>query len=171
MKNNRINKALSVFALLGIVLLLSGCPYSGSVPIDNGTVMIPDNLSGLWIKPSDRNEDKPTTYLIKKTDKFHATASKIEYLDDEAEYDTTMYNLTLSDVSGDIFLNLREFGTTTYYYYKFLYDDKSKEVSLSGVSDYIKETFDSSSALKDFIARNKSLSFFYTNSTEKYVLK
>jgi|WetSurMetagenome_2_1015567.scaffolds.fasta_scaffold289021_2 hypothetical protein len=171
MKTNIFKNTIVSVALLGIVVLLSGCPFSGNVPIDNGTVAISDKLVGEWVKPGDRSEENPTTYLISKNDKYHATALKMEYSTTDTKYDTTIYNLTFSDVEGETFMNAQEKSSTTYYYYKFSLDQQSDEITLYEVSDYIKETFDKSKDLRDFIAKNKSLSFFFTNTTENYERK
>ena len=168
---NMLKNALIAISLTGFVLLFSGCPFSGSVPIDDGTVVVSDKLVGTWIKPGDVEEVDPTYFVTSKTDKYHLSALKIEYSTTDAEYDTTKYNLTLSNVAGDVFANVIESGTSTYYYYKFGFDESSNKITMNEVSDYIKETFDTSKSLKDFIAANKSLSFFFTNSTDTYIRK
>ncbi len=168
MRFNILRKILVSSGLLGIVVLLAGCPYSSSVPIDEGTVKIADNLIGKWIKSSDKDAENPTYFVISREDKTHATARKFEYSSTDTKYDTTTYHLTFSDVSGDIFMNAAEDGGSNYSLYKFVLDEQTQEVTTYEVSDYIKETFSSSRELKDFIIRNKSLSFFFTNSNDTY---
>jgi hypothetical protein len=169
MKTSLFQKVSGSLALLGIVILLSGCPFSGSVPIDEGTALIPDKILGTWVKVSDTSDANPTSYTITLKDKYHASISKFETGSEDSDDVVTNYDLTLSGVSGDLFMNVQESGSASYYYYKFNYDVNTDQISLSEVSDYIKETFDSSKALKDFIAKNKSLSFFYTNTTDTYI--
>jgi hypothetical protein len=169
MKSSLFQKAAGSLALLGIVILLSGCPFSGSVPIDNGTVPIPDKMLGTWIKVSDIDETEPTTFSITSEDKYHATVSKFEPGTDDSDDHLTYYDITLSNVDGDVFMNVKEAGSTSYYYYKYSYDANTDHLNLYEVSDYIKETFDTSKSLKGFIAKNKSLSFFFTNTTDTYL--
>ncbi|HNX43187.1 MAG TPA: hypothetical protein PLJ84_00060 [Bacteroidales bacterium] len=172
MKSKLIQKTGISMLLMGFVVLFSGCPFSGSVPIDNGTVAIADQLNGEWIKPTDLTEENPTTYMIRQgDDKYHAVAEKSEYSTDDAEYNTTVYNLTFSNVSGETFMSAQEAGTTTYYYYKFAFNKETKEISITEVSDYIKETFNTSEELKSFIANYKQLSFFFTNTTDTYQIR
>lgn len=171
MKTNLIQNVLGTITLLVIVILLTGCPFSGTIPIDEGTVVVPDDILGTWVKVSDTSETNPATYTISRKDKYHAEVSKFEPAENEADSHETFYGLTFSDVKGDVFLNVQEAGSSTFYYYKFHYDKEAMQISLFEVSDYIKESFDSSKDLKDFIIRNKSLSFFFTNTTETYIRK
>ena len=171
MKYNLFNKIATTLGLIAIVVLLAGCPFSSSVPIDEGTVKVSSDLVGEWISPGDKESANPTYFVITKDDKFHATARKIEYSSTDSSYSETIYHLTFSDVSGETFMNAVEEEGTTYNLYKFKFDEKTGEVSTSEVTDYIKETFSTSAELKDFIAKNKSNSYFFTNTNETYVRK
>ncbi len=68
-------------------------------------------------------------------------------------------------------MNAKEAGSDTYSLYNFNFDEKTGEIATSEVTDYIKETFSSSKDLKEFIAKNKSNSYFYTNTTDNYIRK
>jgi len=171
MKFNLFQKISSTFGLVAIVVLLSGCPFSSSVPIDEGTVKISPELVGEWMSPGDKESANPTYFVITKDDKFNATARKMEYSSSDSSYSETIYHLTFSDVNGETFMNAMEEEGTTYSLYKFKFDEKTAEVSTSEVTDYIKETFTTSKELKDFIAKNKSNSYFFTNTSDTYVRK
>ncbi len=175
MKLNFFQKALASAGLLAIVVLLAGCPYSSSVPIDEGTVKVPSDLPGQWMSESDKDSDEPvenpTYYVITKDDKFHATAKKMEYSSSDSSYSETVYHLTFSDVDGVVFMNAQEDKADTYSLYKFSFDNKANKINTSEVTDYIKETFNSSKELKDFITKNMSNSYFFTNTNETYVRK
>jgi len=171
MRFNLFQKVLMSSGLLAIVVLLAGCPYSSSVPIDDGTVKISSELVGNWVSTSDMESENPSYFVITKDDKFNATAKKMEYSSSDSSYSETIYHLTFSDVNGETFMNAREEEGTTYNLLKFNFDEKAGKISTSEVSDYIKETFNTSTELKDFIAKNKSNSYFFTNTTETYVRK
>lgn len=171
MRFNLFQKVLMSSGLLAIVVLLAGCPYSSSVPIDDGTVKISSDLVGQWMSTSEMESENPSYFVITKDDKFHATAKKMEYSSSDSSYSETIFHLTFSDVNGETFMNAMEEEGTTYNLLKFKFDEKTGEISTSEVSDYIKETFTTSAELKDFIAKNKSNSYFYTNTTETYVRK
>lgn len=171
MKLNLFQKVVSTIGLIAIVVLLAGCPFSSNVPIDEGTVKISPELVGEWISPADKESANPTYFVITKDDKFHATARKMEYSSSDSSYSETIYHLTFSDVNGETFMNAMEEEGTTYSLFKFKFDEKTGEASTSEVTDYIKETFSTSAELKDFIARNKSNSYFFTNTNDTYVRK
>ena len=171
MKLNIFQKILASASLFVFVLLLTGCPYSSSVPIDEGTVKVSDQLAGKWMSTADMESENPTYFEISKDDKFHATARKMEFSSSDSTYTATVYKLTFSDVNGETFMNAIEVDGSTYNLYKFSFDEKSGEINTSEVSDYIKETFSTSKELKDFIAKNKGNSYFFTNTIETYVRK
>jgi len=171
MKTNLFQKVIVSFGLMAIVVLLAGCPYSSSVPIDEGTVKVSSKLPGQWILSGDKDSENPTYYVITNDDKYHATAKKMEYSSSDSTYSETIYHLTFSDVGGEVFMNALEEGGTTYSLYKFSFDEDAGEIYTNEVTDYIKETFSSSTELKSFILKNKSNSYFFTNTNETYVRK
>ena len=70
------NKLFFSVAALLMVVLLTGCPYSSSVPIDEGTVKIPVELAGKWIAAEENESENPTFFVISIDDSYHATAKK-----------------------------------------------------------------------------------------------
>jgi hypothetical protein len=171
MRFNLFQKILVSAGLLAFVVLLAGCPYSSSVPIDEGTVKVPSELEGQWISVADTEAVNPNYFVITKDDKLKATVKKMEFSSSDSTYSTTTYHLTFSEVKDETFMNAIEEGGATYSLYKFRFDEKEGKIYTSEVTDYIKETFATSKELKDFIAKNKSNSYFFTNSDETYVRK
>jgi hypothetical protein len=171
MNFNPLQKVVVSACLFGFVLLLTGCPFSSSVPIDEGTVKVSSALAGEWVSVADTGAENPTYYIISKDDTYKATAKKMEFSSSDSIYNATVYHLTFSDVKGDTFMNALEDGGNTYFLFKFDFNEKTNEIVTSEVTDYIKETFNSSEELKDFIAKNKLNSYFYTNTTETYIRK
>ena len=169
MKFNIFQKTATTLGIITAVVLLAGCPYSSSVPVDEGTIKIDDKLAGQWISAADKETVNATYFVITKDDNFHATAIKKEFSSSDSTYNETIYHLTFSDVGGETFMNAMENEGTTYGLYKFKFDEKTGEVNTPEVTDYIKETFSSSADLKAFIAKNKSNSYFYTNTSDTYV--
>ena len=171
MRFNLLQKISATTGLLAIVVLLAGCPFSSSVPIDEGSVKVSSALVGEWMSAGDKETENPTYFIVTKDDNNHATAKKMEYSASDSSYNKTIYHLTFSDVNGETFMNAMEEEGTTYNLYKFRFDEQAGAVYTSEVTDYIKETFSTSAELKDFIAKNKSNSYFYTNTSETYVRK
>jgi len=171
MRFNVFQKVAASFGVMAMVILFAGCPYSSSVPVDEGTVKVADGLAGQWISTADTGLANPTYFVITKDDKFHVTAKKKEFSSTDSTYAETIYHLTFSDVDGETFMNAMEDQGTTYSLFKFKYDEKSGEITTSEVTDYIKEVFSTSKELKAFIAKNKSNSYFYTNTSDTYIRK
>lgn len=171
MKINVFQNVLVSVGLLAIVVFLTGCPYSSSFPIDEGTVKVSSALEGQWVSAADMESENPTYFVITKDDKFHATAKKTEFSSSDSTYSETIYQLTFSDVNGEVFMNVLELGGANYNLYKFRFDEKEGKIFTSEVTDYIKEKFGTSKELKDFIAKNMSNSYFFTNSDETYMRK
>jgi|GEM_PF-741372 len=171
MRFNLFQKITATIGLFTIVIVLAGCPFSSSVPIDEGTVKVSSGLVGEWVSTGDKESANATYFIVTKDDKLHATAKKKEYSSSDSSYSETIYHLTFSDVNGETFMNAIEEEGTTYNLYKFKFDEKAGEIYTSEVTDYIKETFSTSAELKDFIAKNKSNSYFFTNTSETYVRK
>lgn len=169
MKLSIFQKFFASLGLLGIILLLAGCPYSSSVPIDGGTIPVPKKLEGKWVKVSDKDSENPTYFEITKEENSKAIALKYEFSSSDSIYESTKYHLTFSDVSGEIFMNVMEDGGSSYYLYKFSLDEATTELTTYEVTDYIKETFSSSEELKSFISKNKGVSYFFTNTIDSYV--
>lgn len=171
MKSLKTKTLAGSLLLAGFLMLFSGCPYSSSVPVDEGTINVPKYLVGEWIKSSDSDSENPTVYSVTKTDSKHASMNKIEYSSSDESYDTTVYELTFSDVKGDLFMNALEKDGYSYYIYRVKYSETSQTFTTEEVTDYITETFNTSEELKQFIAANKHLSFFFTNTPSDYVKK
>jgi len=169
MKFNFFQKVVVTTGLFSLVVLLAGCPYSSTVPIDDGTVKVASSLAGKWISTADTASENPTYYVISKNDEFHATAKKMEFSSSDSTYTETSYSLTFSDVNGETFMNAIENEGMSYSLYKFNFDEKAGEINTSEVTDYIKETFSTSKELKEFIAKNKSNSYFFTNTSDTYI--
>lgn len=169
MQFRNFQKIIASVGLLTMVLLIAGCPYASSVPVDEGTVKIDDKLVGKWISTTDTATENPTYFDITRDDKYHATARKMEFSSTDSTYSETVYHLTFSNVNGETFMNAIEADGNTYNIFKFSYDPITGLATNTEVSDYIKERFNNSKELKDFIAKNKSNSYFYTNTSDTYV--
>jgi hypothetical protein len=168
MKLTSIHKVIATIALFGLVVLFAGCPYSSSVPIDEGSLNVPD-IEGKWVRLTDKETENPTYFDVKKDDKNHATVMKYEFSSSDSIYESTTYHLTFSDVGGDAFMNAIEEGGSSYSLFKFNYDKEIGQITTYEVTDYIKETFNTSGELKAFIQKNKEASYFFTNTVDDYV--
>lgn len=161
---------VSVLSLFGLMLLLTACPYSSTVPIDEGK-KVPSFVLGDWISSADVEAENPTFYSISVLGENVAQLKKMEFSSTDSVYQPTRYMLTFSDVGGETFINVREEGQDNYSLLKLTMDEAQGTMTTLEVSDYVRETFDNSQDLKKFIAQNKNLSFFFTTSETVYQRK
>jgi hypothetical protein len=169
MKFTLLQKTASFICLVSVLMIITGCPYSSSVPIDEGTVQVKPELEGKWVKASDKDSENPTYFELKKEDKTHAIALKYEFSSNDSIYESTTYHLTFSNVGGEVFMNALEEGGSSYSLFKFEFNESAGEITTYEVTDYIKETFNTSAELKKFIDGNKNASYFFTNTVDNYV--
>lgn len=150
--------------LMGLFsLLFMGCPYGSEVAIDDGKTKIDEKLLGKWEAKSSSDYD----YIVSKTDD---TTYKIEKKKRDAN-EVTVYTGFLSVLGTTKFLNVWEEQSSprTYYFYKMELSGSGAKLTLSPVTDNIKEKFESSGALKTFFEKNMNLSFFYGKDDEVYI--
>jgi hypothetical protein len=155
-----MRKLLNFLPLIGLFLLLTGCPYESEVPIDDPSVPVPGAIIGKWMK-SGADKD---FYLINKAESNTMIVEENTWSEDSQSFSKVKYYAHLSDIGGNQFMNLKKEGTSTYYIYKCeLTGDK--ELKLIEVSNYVKEKFTSSQDLKKFIKKYMKLSFFYADES------
>jgi hypothetical protein len=159
-----MNKLKWILPLFVLAIMLSGCPYGCELPIDKPSVKINPALLGKWEPKSTSDE----TYTVTKTDEY-------TYQIDKAGKDPAnkaTYIAYLSDVDGTTFLNLKDPGNSgekKFYFYKVELNGSNSKVTLTPVTENIKETFTSSEDLKAFFKRYKSLSFFFSKDPDVFI--
>jgi len=163
--SNKLNGSRAAcLILLSIILFVTACPYSSTVPISSPTVKINKLLLGNWKKQYGKNyvavtKKSPTEYkIVQKT--FNSS---------KKTYSSKKYIGHLSIVNGKPFMNLKA-SNGKYFFYKINSLTKSRLV-MKELTDNITEGFSSSAALKAFVEKNMHLSFFYNKSPQKYKRK
>ncbi len=153
-----------ILPLLAIAILFMGCPYSSDVAIDEKPVVkVIPALLGKW----EQRSSKDYNYMVSKTDEFNYKIEKITVADGKKE----VYNGFLSDVGGEKFFNISEESANpkVYYLYKLDMSGGDNLISMLSMTPNVKEKFTSSSDLKKFIDKNKSLSFFFEKDEDSYI--
>ena len=155
-------KSLKFFIpLLVTSVLLGGCPYQSSVPIDEPNEKINTALLGNW-------EKKNTTgslYKISKQDDYHY---RIEKRGDEKK-EVSVYNAYTSTINGTTFLNMEdEAQKDGYFLYKVTINTGNNKITLEEITENIDEKFTTSVELMAFISKNKELSFFYSKEADVF---
>ncbi len=136
-------------------------------------------MLGKWLSPSDatkedkemnrmpeyRNKLTPTYYVISALDKTSMKIEKYEFQSSSGTYSITLHTAHITTIGNTTFLNLKPSDENKFYFYKIVFpDDKSLE--LYPVTEYIKETFTSSAAVKSYFNKYKELDFFYSVKEE-----
>ncbi len=150
-----------LFVFVGFVF--AGCPYGAEVAIDDGKTKLEEKLIGKWESKSSSDND----YIVTA---FDASTYKIEKKP-KGEGESTIYYGFVSMLGTTRFLNIWEDNnnTRTYYFYKMDLSGSGAKLTLSPVTDNIKEKFESSKDLKMFFEKNMNLSFFYSKDDEVYI--
>jgi len=163
-----MKKRLIPFVMLAaIVLLITACPYTSSVPIDNPSVKVNNNLLGKWVKTSDQTNEHPTYFVITNIGDLKYNIVKNEYNSYDSAYSQTVYVSHISKINQIDFMNMQQDGKGDYYLYKIVLG--SGEFALFEITDNIDEKFNTSEELKAFITKNMNLSFFYNKDEERYI--
>lgn len=153
---------------LPLALLLTGCPYTGEITIDDKpSVKIDERLIGSWEQKSSSSD---YAYNVTKKDDFTYQFVK----ENTKSGDKQTYNAFVSDIDGVKFLNLweiNEYSTKpTYYYYKLVIE-KDYLIKMLSVTENIDEKFENPAQMKEFFKKNMNLSFFFDKTEEVYIKK
>jgi hypothetical protein len=161
-------KTKSLLALLFVVIIvMTACPYTSTVPIDQASIKVDKNLIGKWVKSSDVDAEKPNFYEIKSLSDKKYTIINNEYSTYDSTYTITNYTAHVSKIDDVNFLNMQKDGTGDYYLYRF--ELIENELTMFEVTDNIDEKFNTSQELRAFIQKNMLLSFFYNKDEIKYI--
>jgi len=148
-------KKISVI-LLGICasFIFAGCPYESAVPIDQPTENISRLLLGTWTA---KTPDGVEAFVVTKTDNFNYRITE------KGDKSSATYSGYLSKVDNVLFLNVRDNkdANASFSFAKVDFNTNATKITLSFISDEVKDKFKSSSDLKAFIRKNISRSSFY----------
>ncbi len=151
---------------LPFILILTGCPYSSDIPIDEPKEKVNQDYIGKWVKASSSTEENPKYYNVTKKDDLHYIFEEFTYSSNDKKYNSDKYVGHSTTLGNVVFLNLQK--DEKYYFYKIELNKEKKQFKLYEVTDNIDEKFNKSSELKAFFDKYKDLSFFYNKDEEKY---
>jgi hypothetical protein len=154
-----MKKLLNYTLLFMILLCCTACPYDSVVPIDVANLSIDENILGNWKEQDSNNKD---FFAIKKLDNQHYTIIENTLNESLEIFEKKEYQAHFSEVDNTLFLNLQaKKDSKTFLLYKIEVSADKKQLTLLPLSEYIKEKFANSKELRNFISKNKNLSFFY----------
>jgi hypothetical protein len=167
MKKDILHKFWSLLLCGTLIFIMTACPYSSTVPIDNPTIKVSDRLLGKWTENSEFN-DNPDYFIFRIKD-------ELRYILEEYAYDSEVETYTKNNeyvghvtILGNMeFFNLWKEDEGKYYFYRLEYLN-TDEFIMHEVTDNITEEFYNSNELKAFFNKNKDLSFFYNRDAKRY---
>lgn len=149
--------------LLLLLFITTGCPYESEVPIDEPSVAIPPTLPGVWKGLSDSG----AVITVTPADAYTFEISYYKQTDG-----TKYYSAHLSELRNVLLINLHPKKPVAtglsgaYAFYKFELSDNGKHLTLTPVTENIKEKFTSSHRQKAFFKKYVHTSFFYDADEE-----
>lgn len=161
MKKFRILQGL---ALLSCAIIFMACPYNSNVPLSTADTKAPAFLIGTW----EKQDDATIQVEIKQGGGNSLDVIKTTKSED-SEPTIENYTVHVTDINGTMFLNVSEKTEyePSYYFYKVIREGENK-MTLSGVTENIREKFEDSGAMKKFFAANMQNSYFYDATDESY---
>ncbi len=153
-----------ILPLLILTVMLGGCPYGSTIPLDTTGKKINKELLGTWEPKSSSDEQ----YKITKDDEFTYKIVKSS----KNTKEPSIYKAYLTELDGELFLNLwEENGSTdkTYYLYKLELNSSSTKATLSSVTENITEKFTTPEEMRAFFKKYKGLSFFYDKTQDVFI--
>jgi hypothetical protein len=152
-----MKKLSAVFGMLLLGILLTGCPYESSVPINKTPAKFRQELLGKWVS----DDGKMTIGMAKTGDSNYSITVE------EGKPTPDVYYGYLADINGSIFMNLStsQPGTAggTYHFYKIELPGSNSMV-ISPVTGNIREKFSTSEEWGRFVKENMKNSYFYEES-------
>jgi len=134
------NKLVLALIVPLFLFVLTGCPYSSEVPLEQATAKIDPVLIGKWVKKS--TDENPKFYDVVKLNETLYNFVENEYSSSDKKYNKTEYKGHLTVIGTTKFLNLEKDGK--YYFHKIEMTNANQSFVLYEVTDNIDETFTSS---------------------------
>lgn len=169
MKKNVFKKLILRLCLFSSIIMLTACPYESYVPIDEGTVTIPEGFEGNWSQSLYSENPSADYFSLTILDEYTANITEFSYSEFDSSYsENNTYELTFSEVNGEFFMNAFDASLGSYFLYRINVDEEEGNITLTEITDNITETFENSEELKQFISENMYNSYFYYHTPETY---
>ena len=152
-----------------VSLTFMACPYKSAVPIDTvPKIKVDDRLLGDYEKKG----SSTYTYKIERESAKEYKIIQVYTSSTSAKSNReTVYYGYVSSIGGEKYLQTykksKYSSTKKYYLYRVKLNASATILTLQPVTENIKEKFETSKELKNYIAKYQDLSFFYEKD-EKY---
>lgn len=154
-----MKKILNYSILFAILFICTACPYESATPIDTPKFPIDENLIGQWKEKGDVGKN---FYDMQKLDNQRYSLIENTLNENAEAFTQKEFIAHISQVDGQTFLNIQsKKKLQTFMLYKIDFSADKKQITLSPLSEHIREKFSNSKDLRQFISTHKNLSFFY----------
>jgi len=150
-------KKLIHFSLLVVCCLgLFGCPYESHVPISKPSIPVDTRFIGEWSS----KDEVYNTYTVTK-------ASETEYKIIQRNIsNTAKFKGYLTEIKGNMFMNLYSDSTKTYYLYRVKMDEEANRFLFTPLSPDLPDHFGSMDGLRTYVEKNMNLKSFYNEDDQ-----
>lgn len=148
-------KKLIQLSLLSVLCLgLFGCPYESHVPISSPSLPIDSRFLGQWSSP----DEVYNTYFVSKK-------SETEYkILQKNISNTAKFTGFLSEVKGNLFMNVYSDSTKTYYLYRVKMDPAAQKFTFTPFASDLPDHFGSMDGLRTYVEKNMNLKSMYNEA-------
>jgi hypothetical protein len=154
-------RKISFFLLLSfIALVFAGCPYESAVPIDKPSQIVNRLLLGSWTMTDEQGT--PVKFVVTKVDNYN-----YKIVENDGKQ-TLTYTGFVSKVGEVLYLNVKASTDAGYSFAKLDFNTNASQLTVSFISDELKEKFNSSAELKEYILKNQLKENFF--DAQKLVL-
>lgn len=153
-----------------LTVILTGCPYKSSVPLDVAKEKINPQVLGAWLPKTELGKPNPAYYVIEMRDSLHYDIDHFQYNEKEEDYTLKEYISWSTRINNLNFMNVQGSGEKDIYLHRLdvMGDDL---MILFQVTSNIDEQFEKPEDLKKFVKKHSALSFFYNKDEVKLIRK
>ncbi|MCB9187291.1 MAG: hypothetical protein H6601_11195 [Flavobacteriales bacterium] len=165
-----MKKILSYLSILGVAVVLWGCPYKSTVPLSAATEKVNKQALGKWLPKTELGKASPSYYVIEKRDSLHYDIEHFQFNDNDQEYTRKQYIAWTTRIDNLLFMNVQEQASKEFYLHRLdiMGDDL---MILYQVTGNIDEKFDNSDKMREFFQQYMKLSFFYNTDEVELIRK
>ena len=167
MKNT--NQFFIIFSLFFLSVVLSGCPFTSSVPITDKGIDLPKKYIGKWVYGDDLSKKNSNYFELKSKGKNNFLLTEFRFIDAEERYQKEEFSGFFSKVENSFFMNIKyEGGNDDYIFdgYAILkIQDFGPGIRVQSVTENVNEFFTNSKELFNYIKKHIENELFYEEET------
>ncbi len=160
-------KQISLMLLLGVMLVITGCPLNTEKPVDEGSYTATGWLTGKWIGQK-ANGTKGNTYIVEKGDK---PGNIRVYAVTDGKRAAKPRPVVLSSIGNKIFISAYEEGDEvddSGYYIMLMVKKGNNAFDLMPVKEHSISSGSTSKEIRDWLTANADGDIYVADEVEHY---